>query len=93
MSGRARDTWQKFKQKAFVIRSFEEHESDRAASGHDMHRCLGPVDLVMLGIGEREGNACRRMHLLLHGQPREASVAGRYVQVPRPSFFCHDQHA
>ena len=54
MRGQAgKEKWhEKFKRKAFVIRSFEDHENDRAHSGHAMHRCLGALDLVMLGIGE-----------------------------------------
>lgn len=41
----------KFKRKAFTIRSFAEAQDEKAASGADMHRVLGPFDLIVLGIG------------------------------------------
>eukprot|EP00798_Chlamydomonas_sp_ICE-L_P001959 gene1959-33372_t len=48
--GAALGLWEKFKRKAFVIRSFDD-QSDTSASGHEMKRVLGPIDLLMLGIG------------------------------------------
>ncbi|MEW5312473.1 MAG: hypothetical protein WDW38_004106 [Sanguina aurantia] len=43
-------TADKFRRKAFVVRSLEE-TSDRSASGFDMHRVLGAFDLLLLGTG------------------------------------------
>lgn len=45
-----KNSYAKFRRKAFIVRSMEE-QTDRSASGFDMHKVLGPGDLVMLGIG------------------------------------------
>ena len=43
--------WDKFNQKAWTIRSFEDHSNDSRHSGAEMRRVLGPFDLIVLGIG------------------------------------------
>ncbi|KAG2487845.1 hypothetical protein HYH03_013562 [Edaphochlamys debaryana] len=50
LKARLRATYNKFRQKAFVVRSMEE-QKDKTASGFEMHKVLGPFSLVMLGIG------------------------------------------
>jgi APA family basic amino acid/polyamine antiporter len=47
---RCSDTWSKFKRKAFVAKSLTS-QMDTSASGNDMSRVLGAVDLTFMGIG------------------------------------------
>ena len=49
--GRAGQLFKLFRQKAFNTRSIEEQTQERSGSGAEMRRVLGPLDLVMLGLG------------------------------------------
>lgn len=50
-NGKLHQLASKFNHRAFTIRSVEEQHEHKSASGAEMKRCLGPFDLVMMGLG------------------------------------------